>query len=653
MAHSQDGNNSLTVLWGKRMALLQVKGLTKYYGSDRVFEDLSFEIQPGEKLGLIGRNGCGKTTLIHILTGTEDYDRGEIHWAQNHTFGYLPQILDFNENVTVYQELRSIFSDLDRLQDQLNDLQRQMDQVGISESRLRELVEQHHALTEKSAAAGGYQVEGRIQGVLRGLGFPQERWHDSVAVLSGGERTRLGLARLLLKTYDLLFLDEPTNYLDIEAVEWLEEFLATYRGAVLLVSHDRYFLDKVVQGFLEMEFGRIKRYRGNYSEYRAQKEAEYQSMLRAYEKQEKEISRLEKFVRESRATEKSKRKAHSIEKRLLHMDRVEKPLKDDKTLRFKFESGPSGSRNVLECIRLSKRFGDKVILNQAHLKVEAGEKIGLIGPNGVGKTTLLKMIMGLEMPDSGEIRLGYEIRPGYFSQLDNDMMEGTPFSQIMAAADLTNTEARTILGRFLFSGDNVFKNVADLSGGERRRLGLIKLMLSGANFLILDEPTNHLDLASIEVVERALAETDNTVLVVSHDRYFLQKVVDRYVALVDGQLLPFADYEAYVAWKKSRAEMKDESSEKPKTQTQIYRENTKEFQRQLRRKQRELADTESEIEKTERRRAELYQLLNDPAVHNDYQQSAALSAEFAEVEARLETLYHQWEILQEELAAMG
>ncbi|HPT87082.1 MAG TPA: ABC-F family ATP-binding cassette domain-containing protein [Bacillota bacterium] len=635
------------------MALLQVKGLTKYYGSDQIFEDLSFEIHPGEKMGLIGRNGCGKTTLINILTGTEDYDRGEIHWAQNYTFGYLPQILEFNENISVYQELRSIFSDLDRLQVQIDELQHQMNQAGIPENRLRELVDHHHELTEKFATAGGYQVEGRIQGVLKGLGFPKERWHDSIAVLSGGERTRLALARLLLKSYDLLFLDEPTNYLDIEAVEWLEEFLASYKGAVLLVSHDRYFLDKVVQGFLEMEFGRIKRYRGNYSEYRTQKEAEYQSMLRAYEKQEKEIGRLEKFVRESRATEKSKRKAHSIEKRLLHMERVEKPLKDDKALKLRFKNGPAGARIVLECDHLSKRYGDKVILHQAQLKVEAGEKIGLIGPNGVGKTTLLKMIMGYEAPDSGEIRLGYEIRPGYFSQLDNISAEGTPFSQIMAAADLSNTEARTILGRFLFSGDDVFKNVADLSGGERRRLGLIKLMLSEANFLILDEPTNHLDLASIEVVENALAETENTVLVVSHDRYFLKKVVDRYLALVNGQILPFADYEAYVAWKKSQAEIKEESSEKLKTQTQIHRENTKEIQRQLRRKQRELVDTEAEIEKVECRRDELYQLLNDPAIHNDYQQSAALAAEFAEVEKRLETLYQQWEILQEELAAMG
>lgn len=634
------------------MALLQVNGLTKYFGSDRVFEDLSFEIHLGEKLGLIGRNGCGKTTLINILTGIEDYDQGEINWAQNYTFGYLPQILTFNENVSIYQELRSIFSDLDLLQSQLNDLQHQMNQAGLSESHLHELVEYHHELTEKFEAAGGYQVEGRIQGVLRGLGFPKERWHDSIAILSGGERTRLALARLLLKPYDLLFLDEPTNYLDIEAVEWLEEFLASYKGAVLLVSHDRYFLDKVVQGFLEMEFGRIKRYRGNYSEYRAQKEADYQTMLRAYEKQEKEINRLEKFVRESRATEKSKRKAHSIEKRLIHMERVEKPVKDDKTLKFQFNNGPAGSRNVLEFNHLSKRYGDKVILNQAHLKVEAGEKIGLIGPNGVGKTTLLKIIMGYETADSGELRLGYEIRPGYFSQLDNELMDGTPFSQIMAAADLDNTEARTILGRFLFSGDDVFKNVADLSGGERRRLGLIKLMLSKANFLILDEPTNHLDLASIEVIEKALAATENTVLVVSHDRYFLKKVVDRYLALVDGQILPFTDYEQYVAWKKKQAEIRDESPDKPKSQTQMHRENTKEIQRQLRRKQRELAEVEAEIENAERRRNELYQLLNDPAVHDDYQQSAALAAEFAEIEHRLETLYKQWETLQEELAAI-
>lgn len=632
------------------MALLQVVGLTKYFGSDKLFEDLSFEIHPGEKIGLIGRNGCGKSTLINILTGNEDYDQGEIGWAQNSSIGYLPQILVFDENVTIYQELRSIFTDLDELQNKIIILQKQMENDHLSPAELEGLVAQYHVLTEQFENDGGYQVEGRIQGVLRGLGFPKERWDDSIMVLSGGERTRLALARLLLRQHDLLFLDEPTNYLDIAAVEWLEDFLTGYKGAVLLVSHDRYFLDTVVQGFLEIEFGKIKRYKGNYSAYRQQKTLNYENAVKAYEKQEKQLDRLEKFVRESRATEKSKRKAHSIEKRINREVRIEKPFVDTQSLKLEFADAPAGSRHVLELDGISKRYGSKVVLDNVGFKLEAGEKVGLIGPNGAGKTTLLKIILGLEMPDAGQLRLGYEIRPGYFSQLDEAEAEGTPFSQIMAAADLDNTTARTILGRFLFSGDDVFKNVGDLSGGERRRLGLIKLILSKMNFLVLDEPTNHLDLDSIEVIEAALSKAKHTILVVSHDRYFLKNVVQRYLALIDGKLYSFHDYEEYLSWKTESNLRSSVNEIKPKNDAQLRRENTKELQRQLRRKQRELQEVETAIEQNEQRRTELYDLLNNPELQADLQKSATLAQEFTVVESGLKTLYETWELLQEELA---
>lgn len=632
------------------MALLQVKGLTKYFGSDELFSDLDFEIHSGEKLGLIGKNGCGKTTLINILTGTEDYDGGEIGWAQHTAFGYLPQILVFDEQTTVYLELRSIFKDLDDLQLRLNQVQEQMNQSGLSDGQLEELVNLHHQLLDEFETGGGYQVEGRIQGVLRGLGFPKERWNDSVSVLSGGERTRLALARMLLKRHDLLFLDEPTNYLDIEAVEWLEKFLISYQGAVLLVSHDRYFLDRVAEGFLEMEFGSLKRYRGNYSSYRQQKVLEYQAAIKAFEKQDKEIQRLEKFVRESRATEKSKRKAHSIEKRIDKIERINKPQLDKNSFKFDFKSVSSSSRQVLEVSGLSKRFGSKVLLDQAELQIEAGEKIGLIGPNGAGKTTLLNIILGYESSDSGLVRLGYEVHPGYFSQLDEAEAAGTPFDQVMAGTNLDNTQVRTILGRFLFRGDDAFKSVRDLSGGERRRLGLLKLMLSNANFLVLDEPTNHLDLESIEVIEQALQNTEHTVLMVSHDRYFLKQVVSRYLALIDGKLRSFQNYDDYLQWKEQH-ELIEDAEVKTKTQAQIHRENTKEAQRQLRRIERELAKVEAEIDAAEKLQTELGELLNDSSINTDYQKSAVLGAELEEVETKLQTLYEHWEELQENLIA--
>lgn len=634
------------------MALLQVAGLTKYYGSDRIFEDLSFEIHAGEKIGLIGKNGCGKSTLIHILTGSEDYDRGEVGWAQNAAVGYLPQILTFNETTTIYQELRSIFKDLDDLEASLNTIQAQMNQPGMNPADLDELVHKHHQMSERFATEGGYRIEGTIQGVLRGLNFLPERWQEPVGVLSGGERTRLALARLLLTRHDILFLDEPTNYLDISAIEWLEDYLSGYQGAVLLVSHDRYFLDKVVTGFLEMSAGVIKRYHGDYSAYRRQKQADYENTLKTFEAQEKRLGKLEKWVREARSTEKSKRQAHSIEKRLAKEVRIEKPLRDAQTIKFQFKTAMPGGKKVLELEGLSKKYGQKVILDQIDLQLESGVKIGLIGPNGVGKTTLLKIILGFEAPDAGEVRLGYEIRPGYFSQLDEEWVEGTPFSQIMAAADLDNTQARTLLARFLFRGDDVFKSVADLSGGERRRLGLIKLLLSKANFLILDEPTNHLDLDSIEVMEQALEETDHTLLIVSHDRYFLKSVVQCYWALLDGRIHEFDNYDAYLDWKLQRQSALGENSSKAKSATQIRRDQIKEYQRNLRRKQRELTETEGDIATAEQRRDELYQLSNQPELYTDFQKSSELSKALAETEQALTMLYQRWELLLEELEGL-
>ncbi len=623
------------------MSLIQIHNLNKFYGAVPVLREVNLMIQPGEKWGLVGRNGSGKTTLMKILTGEEDYDSGEIHWAQDSCYGYLKQEPVFLAD-TIYQELRNIFQFLDELESKINQLQHRMSQSGIDHEQLESLIKEHHLLTEEYERQGGYQTEGRIQGVLRGLGFPAERWNDQPAVLSGGERTRVALAKILLTANDILFLDEPTNYLDLSAIEWLENFLVDYKGAVLLISHDRYFLDRVISCIYEIEFNRIKRYRGNYSEYRKQKEAEYHSTVKAYREQEKEISRLEKFVRESRATEKSKRKAHSIEKRLMQLDRIEKPFANNKSIKMDFKEAPPSSRQVLELEDITKSFDGKTLFTDVNFKIEAGEKIGLIGPNGAGKTTLIKLILGLEQPDHGRVRLGYEVYPGYFSQLTSgEELTGTPFSQIMDAADLDNTEARTILGRFLFSGDDVFKLVSDLSGGERRRLGLIKLMLSKANFLILDEPTNHLDLDSIEVMEQALSEYNGTILVISHDRSFLNTVVDRFVAIIGGKLLSFPTYLDYQEYCKS--DYNADEAAKTKTAAQIHREHTKEMQRDLKRKQRNLEKIEADIINIEERKKELLVILNDPEVQTDYMKSRQYANELEEVDERLNELYSQWE----------
>ncbi|MGD8399926.1 MAG: ABC-F family ATP-binding cassette domain-containing protein [Bacillota bacterium] len=630
------------------MALLQVNHLTKFYGSDAIFTDLNLEINFGEKWGLIGKNGCGKTTLINILTGFTDYDRGEIHWTQNCRAGYLQQEPVF-QGTTLFAELRLVFRELERMQERMAELQTRLNEPGVGGRQLERLIAEFTHLNEQFELQGGYRIEGRIQGVLRGLGFPKERWDDSPYSLSGGERTRLALARILLTDNDLLFLDEPTNYLDLAAIEWLERYLVAYRGAVLVISHDRYFLDQVASGFFEIEAGQASRFRGNYTAYRQAKAEQYDAVWKAYLKQEQRITRLEKLVREARATEKSKRQAKSIAKRLEKEPRIAKPPPDTKKMKMELKTVANSGQLVLEAENIAKTFGSKPLLKGVHFKLGAGEKVGLIGPNGVGKTTLLKILLELEAPDEGSVRFGYEVYPGYFSQLSSDDdLEGTPFSQIMTVADLDNTEARTLLGRFLFSGDDVFKPMKALSGGERRRLGLLKLMLSPANFLIMDEPTNHLDLQSIEVIEAALTAYEGTVLAVSHDRYFLNKIVRRYLALINGQIHEFGSYQEYLDFTASPPD--PAVVPKPKPQTKVQRELAKERQRQLRKTQKDLADTETEIERAEKRLEAIRELLKAPEVHSDYQKSWELSNEMTALEQRLETLYEKWETLQEALS---
>jgi ATP-binding cassette subfamily F protein 3 len=636
------------------MALLQVNNLIKFFGSVPLLTGVSLEINPGEKWGLIGKNGCGKTTLINILTQTEDYDQGEIHWIQNCRVGYLQQEPVFCYD-SLYRELRAVFQDLDEIGANLRRLQKELDNPALNPVQLDALVAEHSRFNEEFEQNGGYRIEGQIQGVLRGLEFPKERWEDSPHKLSGGERTRLALARILLTRNDILFLDEPTNYLDIAAIEWLEDYLRDYRGAVLIVSHDRYFLDRVVQGFFEIEAGKVNRFRGNYTAYRQQKAALYEATLKSYLQQEKRLAKLEKFVRESRATEKSKRQAHSIERRLAKEERIVRPVQDGKKIKMNFTAEVKSGIKVLEVEGLSKSFDTKLLLDGVNLTIRSGEKIGLIGPNGAGKTTLLKLILGIIQPERGFIRMGHEVYPGYFSQLSADEdMEGTPFEQVMAAADLDNTEARTILGRFLFSGDSVFKKVADLSGGERRRLGLIKLMLSKANFLIMDEPTNHLDLQSIETMEEALREYPGTLLVVSHDRYFLNEIADRYLALFQGRICEFASYREYLEWRQSPTDSKlHESVAQERNQSQIRRELNKENQRMLRRKQKELAELEATVARLETEKTEVYERLNDPEVHTDYLRSMELSERLAALEISLDELYRKWETCHEELNRLG
>ena len=632
------------------MSLIQVDNLDKFYGAEPILRNLELEIHPGEKWGLVGRNGCGKTTLMKILAGIEDYDRGSIRIVRNCRIGYLEQEPKFDDGISIYQELRNLFTDLDRLHAEVEKARQRMSDPSLSRDELESLVEEHYHLSERYRQSGGYLIEGRIQGVLRGLGFPKQRWSDSATVLSGGERTRLALAKLLLTAYDLLLLDEPTNYLDMSAIEWLEEYLIEqFKGSILIISHDRIFLDRVVQGILELDSGVVTRYRGNYSDYRNQKEFNLQAQARAYQIQQKFLQKQEKFIREAGASEKSKRKAHSVEKRLKKVERIAKPSVRQKALKLAFTRPDPSGREALALEGVSKSFGNKALFRNVNLRVEYGERIGIIGPNGAGKTTLIKMILGMDAPDQGRIRLGYEVYPGYFPQIDdNSGLRGTPFEMVMDMAELDNTEARTILGRFLFSGDDVFKNISDLSGGEKRRLNLIKLMLSNANLLILDEPTNHLDLESIEAVENGLIDYNGTLIVISHDRYFLNKVVNRYYAALNEELIPFSSYQEYLDQSKSLD--KPEENSKLKSKAQLRREQNKEIQRELKRKQRRLEEIEKEIAQLETGKKERTKQLSEPIIYADYNKSLALSKELSDIEAKLSEAYQIWEELSLELS---
>jgi ATP-binding cassette subfamily F protein 3 len=634
------------------MALLQVRDLDKFYGADPVLREVDFAIHTGEKWGLVGRNGCGKTTLLKILAGELDYDQGTIHWARNCRIGYLRQDPQFHEELSIYQELRALFGELDRLHDRLNEVQSQMDKGRDNPVELQRLIEEHHNLQEEYERRGGYQIEGRIQGVLRGLGIARERWDDSASRFSGGERTRLALAQLLLAENDLLLLDEPTNYLDIAAVEWLERYLAEYRGALLVISHDRFFLDRVANHILEIETHRVRRYRGNYSNYRSQKGRDGDTALKAYEIQQREIARQEKFIREAAAE--IKRRAHSLEKRLERTERLERPVTAEKHIKMRFPMHHPSARLVMEVEDLSKRYGAQTIFDKVSFRLEAGEKVALIGANGAGKTTLLRLILGLETPERGRIRLGYEVYPDYFAQIDlAENFDGTPFSQVQTVADLDNTETRTLLGRFLFRGDEAFKAVADLSGGERRRLGLLKLVLSGANLLILDEPTNHLDLQAIEVLEEALLEYPGTIFFVSHDRYFLNRVASRFLTLDGTKILPFPDYQAYFDWRARERETGGAEGIRPKSEAQAHREAGKESQRTSRRRQKEIAALEAEIATAEVRRDELEFMVNDPAIHADYKKCDEVARELEETGRRLEEYYRRWEALHHDDTAQN
>ena len=637
------------------MIVLSANNLTKTYGTDVIIDKASFHLNAGDKVGIIGRNGAGKTTLLNMLTGELPCDEGEFFVSQNTRIGYLKQRDNFSSEGTVLEEIEGIFSGLRELENEIAKLSDKVAENPHDTGLINRLDELQHRFDRE----GGYTYKSEMIGILNSMAFDESFYNKKISSLSGGERTRLALAALLLEKPDILLLDEPTNHLDIGTLKWLEQYLEAYRGTIMIVSHDRYFLDRTVNRIFEVENHKVYSYQGKYSDYAAQKKLRRETELRAYNNQQREIARQEEMIRrmKQRGTEHLAKRAASREKRLDMLERIERPESEMGKMKINFkENFPSGG-DVIMAENLEKSFGrgaeHRELFHGVNLDIKRGERICILGPNGVGKTTLLRVLLGELTPDAGYLKIGHNVAFGYYDQGQLLLSDAnTVLEELKESYRLyTDTEMRSILGRFLFRGEEVFLPVGSLSGGEKARLSLLKLMLSGANTLILDEPTNHLDIESKEVFEEALMEFPGTIIVVSHDRYFLQRIPTRILELTqDGVIEYLGRYDYYLEKKSQGISAKKYFSkvqEKSAGDAAQQRRLKKEREAEERRRARLSEKLETEISELEDKISELEQNLCKPENMSDYELLARLGAEREETEKRLAEAYDEWAKVQE------
>ncbi|MBR3756049.1 MAG: ABC-F family ATP-binding cassette domain-containing protein [Firmicutes bacterium] len=644
------------------MIILSAKDLTKTYGVDVILDKVSFHVNEGDRIGIVGANGAGKTTLLNILSGRMPADGGQFYVSQNTTIGYLKQKDNFNKENTLLEEIHKIFAHLEAMEEEMHRISEEIDRLGEAAGDLiQRLTDMQEAFKEK----GGYTYKSEINGILSSMAFGEEYYNKKISTLSGGEKTRLALACLLLEKPDLLFLDEPTNHLDIGTLKWLEQYLKGYKGTIVMVSHDRYFLDQMATRIFEVEHHKLRAYEGNYSAFAEKKRAIREAQLRAYNKQQTEIRRQEDMIRrfKERGTEKLAKRAASREKMLEHMERIERPEAELGKMKLHFRQEYQSGNDVLFAEGLAKSFGFGVtrreLFENVSFDIKRGERICIVGPNGVGKTTLLRIMMEELSPGDGYLKIGHNVKFGYYDQgqlLLNDA--STVMDEVHDSYRLyKDSEIRGILGRFLFQNDQVFLQVGSLSGGEKARLALLKLMMSGANVLVLDEPTNHLDIDSKEIFEDALLEYPGTVIVVSHDRYFLNKIPTRILELErDGLTEYLGAYDYYVEKKASIASGKQYLKEMAAEEKQQLisqgaevtlsaaeeRALKKKQEAEERRQRREKERLEALIEELEAKIAETEAEMCKPENLSDHQLLHELSAKNTAFKDELDAAYESW-----------
>ena len=633
--------------------ILSCSHLSKSFGSKTVIADASFHIEDHEKAAIVGINGAGKSTLLKMITGELSPDSGE---AKGKTLGYLAQHQDLTSSRSIFQELQKVKQPLLEMEEKIRSLELEM--KGASGEELESLLAQYSRLNHDFEAANGYAWKSEITGVLKGLGFEEEEFSKPISALSGGQKTRVFLGKLLLSRPDIIMLDEPTNHLDMESIAWLETYLINYPGAVIIVAHDRYFLDRVVTKIIELDGGHATVFQGNYTAYSEKRAMLREAKMKAWLNQQQEIRHQEEVIAKLKSfnREKSIKRAESREKMLEKIERVEKPAEINDEMTIRLEPNVVSGNDVLTVRGLSKSFGSQLLFQDVDFDIKRGERVAIIGNNGTGKTTILKILNHMLEPDSGEVRLGSKVHIGYYDQEHQVLhMEKTLFDELQDTyPNMDNTQVRNVLAAFLFTGDDVFKRIKDLSGGERGRVSLAKLMLSEANFLILDEPTNHLDITSKEILEDALVHYTGTVLYVSHDRYFINRTATRILDLKNHTLINYIGNYDYYLEKKDVMENLHASQDHPKeaapaaSEVKLDWKAQKEEQARKRKLQNELKKTEEEISSLEARDGELDEQLTLEEVYVDHQKVREINDEKASIAGRLEELYARWEELAEE-----